>query len=213
MAIRGLARSLHAHFGFDIENITLAETDLGMAGYSGDRVPAMQKRMIEALQALPGVEAVGLADSLPLTVNGSGDSIVFTDNASDLRPTNAAADASVFHVSPEYFHAAGTVLLSGRAFTLQDNKNSPQVAVVNKEFARKVFGSADRAIGRFYKLKDGTRIQVVGIAEDGKYNSLTEDPVPVIFVPILQSPSTSTMLVVRARAWFGQRPSSRRRPR
>ena len=198
VAIRGLMRSLHDHFGFDIENITLAETDLGMAGYSGDRVPSMQKQMIEALQALPGVEAVGLADSLPLTVNGSGDSIVFTDNTSDLRPSNAAADAAIFHISPEYFHAAGTTLLSGRAFTWQDNKSSPQVAVVNKEFARKVFGSVDRAIGHSYKMKDGTRIQVVGIAEDGKYNSLTEDPVPVIFVPILQSPSTSTMLVVRA---------------
>jgi predicted permease len=199
VAIRGLVRSLHAHFGFDIENIMLAETDLSTAGYSGDRVPAMQKRMIEALQALPGVESVGFADSLPLTVNGSGDSIVFTDSTSDLRPSNAAADAAMFHISPEYFHAAGTTLLSGRAFTWQDGKSSPQVAVVNKEFARKVFGSADRAIGHFYKMKDGTRIQVVGIAEDGKYNSLTEDPVPVMFVPILQSPSTSTMLVVRAR--------------
>jgi ABC-type antimicrobial peptide transport system permease subunit len=40
----------------------------------------------------------------------------------------------------------------------------------------------------------------VGIAEDGKYNSLTEDPVPVMFLPILQSPSTSTILLVRSRA-------------
>jgi len=199
VAIRGLIRSLHNHFGFDVENITLAETDLSMAGYSGDRVPAMQKRMIDALKALPGVEFVGLADSLPLTVNGSGDSIVFTDNTSDLRPVNAATDAAMFHVSPEYFHAAGTVLLSGRAFTWQDDKSSPQIAIVNSEFARKVFGSADRAIGHFYKMKDGKRIQVVGIAEDGKYNSLTEDPVTVMYLPILQSPSTSTMLVVRTR--------------
>jgi predicted permease len=199
VAIRGLIRSLHDHFGFDIENITLAETDLGMAGYSGDRVPAMQKRMIGALQALPGVESVGLADSLPLTVNGSGDSIVFTDNTSDLRPVNAATDTAMFHISPEYFHAAGTTLLSGRAFTWQDDKSSPQIAIVNKEFARKVFGSPDRAIGHFYKMKDGTRIQVVGIAEDGKYNSLTEDPVTVMYLPILQSPSTSTFLVVRTR--------------
>jgi ABC-type antimicrobial peptide transport system permease subunit len=57
-----------------------------------------------------------------------------------------------------------------------------------------------------YKLKDGTRIQVVGIAEDGKYNSLTEDPVPVMFLPILQSPSTSTVLVVRSRPGEGQAP-------
>jgi ABC-type antimicrobial peptide transport system permease subunit len=53
-------------------------------------------------------------------------------------------------------------------------------------------------MGRFYKIKDGTRIQIVGIAEDGKYASLTEDPQPVMFLPILQSPSRTTQLVVRS---------------
>ena len=41
-------------------------------------------------------------------------------------------------------------------------------------------------------------MQVVGVAEDGKYNSLTEDPQPAVFLPILQSPSSATTLVVRA---------------
>jgi predicted lysophospholipase L1 biosynthesis ABC-type transport system permease subunit len=50
-----------------------------------------------------------------------------------------------------------------------------------------------------YKLKDGARIQVVGVAEDGKYSSLTEDPMPTMFFPILQSPSTSAILIVRMR--------------
>jgi ABC-type antimicrobial peptide transport system permease subunit len=53
-------------------------------------------------------------------------------------------------------------------------------------------------MGHYYKMRDGTRIQVVGIAEDGKYGSLTEDPKPVMFLSILQSPSTSTQLVVRS---------------
>jgi predicted permease len=199
VAVRGLVRSLHDRFGFDIENVVLAETDLGMVGYSGDRVPAMQKRMIDAMKALPGVESVGLSDSLPLSVTSAGDAIVFADNTPDLRPSNAAADAGIYNVSPEYFHAAGTALLSGRVFTWQDDKSAPRVAVVNYEFARKVFGSANRALGRSFKLKDGTRIQVVGIAEDGKYGSLTEDPQPVMFFPILQSPASSTILVVRLR--------------
>ena len=114
------------------------------------------------------------------------------------RPSNAAADAFMFNISPEYFHAAGTALLSGRTFTWHDDKNSPRVAVVNREFARKIFGSATKAIGGYYKMPDGTRIQVVGIAEDGKYGSLTEDPQPAMFLPILQSPSSSTWLVVRS---------------
>lgn len=73
------------------------------------------------------------------------------------------------------------------------------MAVVNREFARRLFGPETSALGRYYKMKDGTRIQVVGIAEDGKYGSLTEDPQPVMFLPMLQSPSNSTQLVVRSR--------------
>ncbi|HEY1646657.1 MAG TPA: ABC transporter permease [Terracidiphilus sp.] len=196
VAVRGLVRSLHAHFGFDISNTMLAEADLSTAGYSGERVPAMQKRMIDALRALPGVESVGLSDALPLSVNGGDDQIVFADPVSDLRPSNAAGEVRTYRVSPDYFHAAGTTLLSGRIFVNHDDKNSPRVAIVNQEFARKLFGSTSSAIGGLYKLKDGTRIQVVGIAEDGKYDSLTEDPRPAMFFPILQSPSTSTILVV-----------------
>jgi predicted permease len=199
VAVRGLVNSLHAHFGFDIENTLLAEADLSMAGYSADRVPAMQKRMVEAVAALPGVESVGLADALPLSVNGDDEQSVFSDQTSDLRPSNAAGDANDYKVSPEYFHAARTALLSGRGFTENDDKASPRVAIVNQEFARKMFGSAAGAIGGRFKLKDGTRLQVVGIAEDGKYQSLTEDPRPAMFFPILQAPSTSTVLVTRLR--------------
>jgi predicted permease len=197
VAVRGLARSLHDNFGFDVHNTILAETDLSMAGYSGDRVPPMQKRMIEALEKIPGVESVGLADTIPLG-DSAPTSLVFADNASDMKPSSAAADALIFNISPEYFHAAGTALLLGRAFTWHDDKSSPRVGVVNPEFARKVFGSATKAQGSYYKMRDGTRIQVVGIAENGKYTGLTEAPQSVMFIPILQAPSSSTYLVVRS---------------
>jgi predicted permease len=199
VAVRGLIYSLHAQFGFDIEHTMLAETDLSMAGYSGDRVPPMQKRMIHAMEGIPGVEAVGLADSVPFAM-GESDVMVFADNAADLRPVNAAAHPYIFHVSPGYFRAAGTALLSGRDFSWQDDKNAPLVAIVNGEFARRLFGSVNAAIGRSYKMQDGTRIQVVGVTEDGKYDNLTEDPQKAVFVPILQSPSIATTLVVRAGA-------------
>jgi len=197
VAVRGLVRGLHANFGFDIENILLAETDLGMAGYSEDRVPAMQKRMVEALAALPGVEAVGFANGLPMGDDG-GSTDVFRDNTTDLRPSNAVTNAWMYSISPEYIRAAGTKLLAGRAFTWQDDKDAPRVAVVNAEFARRFFGSEGAAIGHFYKTKDGRRIQVVGIAEDGKYGSVTEEPRAAMFLPILQSPSRSTQMVVRS---------------
>jgi ABC-type antimicrobial peptide transport system permease subunit len=130
---------------------------------------------------------------------GISDAIVFRENDPDLRPVNAAANSYIFHVSPDYFRAAGTSLLSGHDFSWRDDENSPKVAVVNGEFARRLFGSVNNAPGRYYKTRDGTRIQVVGVAEDGKYHDLTEDPQPAQFVPILQSPSIATMLVVRAK--------------
>ena len=197
VAVRGLVRSLHENFGFEVQNTMLAEADLNMADYRAERVPAAQKRMIDALQTIPGIESVGLTDQVPLG-DQTPDSNVFADNTSDLRPSNAAADAAMFRISPEYFHAAGTALLFGRPFTWHDDKDSPRVAVVNRLFARKIFGSVTNAMGGYYKMPDGTRIQVVGIAEDGKYNSLTENPTPAMFLPILQYPSNSTWLVVRS---------------
>jgi predicted permease len=203
VAVRGLARSLQSNFGFAVENTILVDTDLTMAGYSGDRIPAMQKRMLDALKSIPGVESVGFGDGVPMS-DGGGDSNVFTDNTTDLRPGNAAADAYMYNVSPEYFHAAGTTLLSGRAFTWHDDKNSPRVAVVNRQFSRKLFGDPANAMGRYFKRRDGTRYQVVGIVEDGKYNSLTEDPTAAMFFPILQTPSSAIYMLVRSTRDFEQ---------
>jgi predicted permease len=196
VAVRGLARTLHDHFGFEPKNAILVAADLHMAGYTGDRVLPMQKRMIDAVAAIPGVESVGLSD--PLLLNDTSSQNVFTDATTDLRPQSAAANPYVYHISPDYLHAEGTTLLSGRAFTWHDDKNSPRVAVVNREFARKVFGSLENAIGGFFKMPDGSRVQVVGVTEDGKYSSLTEDPHLAMFLPILQWPSGTAWMVVRA---------------
>ena len=104
----------------------------------------------------------------------------------------------MYNISPEYFQAAGTALLAGRALSWHDDKNSPRVAVVNRAFAGKIFGSITNALGGHYKMKDGTRVEVVGIVEDGKYFNLAEDPQPAMFLPILQSPSSVSWLVVRS---------------
>lgn len=90
------------------------------------------------------------------------------------------------------------MLLSGRSFSWHDDRTSTRVAVVNREFARKLFGSVKNAIGSYYKMPDGTRLQVVGVAEDGKYASVAEDPHPAMFLPILQWPSGAGWLVVRS---------------
>jgi predicted permease len=197
VAVRGLVRTLHSNFGFEPKNAMLVDTVLNMAGYSGDQVPLMQKRMIDALQAIPGVQYVGLVDQPPLH-EGWNPVNVFRDKTTDLRPSNAAAEAIQYIISPDYFRAAGTTLLLGRAITWHDDKDSPRVAVINQEFARRLFGSAPNAMGRYFKMPDGTRVQLVGIVEDGKYTNITEIPHPAVFLPIAQWPTTQMFLVVRS---------------
>jgi len=202
VAVRGLLRSLHSNLGFEPQNAILINTNPSMAGYKGDAVPAMQLRMIAAMEALPGVESAGLVDRPPL-YGGEGGAKIFSDETTDLRPANAIATVYKFSVSPGYFRAAGTTLLAGRPFSWHDDEKSPHVAVVNREFASKIFGSTN-ALGRYFKVRDGTRIQVVGMAEDGKYHNLTEDSEAAIFVPILQSSANETCLVIRSGRDLGQ---------
>ncbi len=149
------------------------------------------------METIPGVTSVGFADRTPL--NGTlRRSIVFNDKTTDLRRSNAAGNVVEYSVSPGYFGAAATAMLSGNPFTWHDDANVPRVAVINQEFAREIFGSITNTTGKHYQLQDGTRVKVVGMVENGKYQTLTEDPEPAMFYPILQSPSSSTTLLVRS---------------
>ena len=197
VAVRGLARSLQNDYGFQPQGAMLVHTDLHMAGYDGDKTTQMQRKMHDAVAAIPGARSVGYADRLPLSIGGN-DSTVFSDSTTDFRPTNSVGDAQQFDVSPDYFQAAGTALLAGRSLTLHDESKAPLVAVINREFARTVFGSVDKAVGGHFKVWGGKRVEVVGVVEDGKYETLTEDPKPAMFYSFLQEPRGETWLIVRS---------------
>jgi len=197
VAVRGLTRAMQSNYGIQPDNVMLVHSDLKMAGYNDDQSVLMQKRMLDAAAAIPGVAAVGYGDRLPLSIGG-GDSSVYVDTTTDFRPTNAAADAQNFSVSPDYFRAAGTVMLAGRSFTMHDEDKAPIVAVVNREFARKLFGSVDKAVGNHFKFWGGNRAEVVGVVGDGKYQTLTEDTKPAMFFSFLQHTSTETWIIVRS---------------
>ncbi len=168
-----------------------------MAGYKEGQTAAIQKKMLDAALNIPGVTAAAYADRVPLNIGWSSNA-VFQESATDYKMANAAFEAMQYFISPGYFRAAQTTLVQGRAFTWDDSKDAPRVAVVNQEFARRIFGSESRALGSFFKTWNGTRIQVVGVAEDGKYATLSESPTPAMFLPILQSPSSRTYLLVRS---------------
>jgi predicted permease len=198
VAVRGLVRSLHSSFGFVPQNVMLAGASLHMAGYDDQQLPEMQRRMIDAAAAIPGVTAVGSVDHLPLGIAG-GDSFVYRDTTTDFRPTNMAADAMNYQISPGYIEAAGTRLLAGRDLTMRDDTKAPRVALVNRQFAIKLFGSVNKAVGGHFKSDGGKRAEVVGVLEDGKYRTLTEDQQPAMFFSFQQELRSDTWLVVRSK--------------
>jgi ABC-type antimicrobial peptide transport system permease subunit len=110
--------------------------------------------------------------------------------------TNVAFAAPYYDVSPGYLAAAGTPVVAGRNISSADTAKSPQVALVNQEFARRLFHS-DSVIGSYFKNGSGHPIQIVGVLANGKYVTLNEEPSPAIFFPIAQDGSTSTALIVR----------------
>lgn len=199
VAVRGLYRSLHSHFGFEPRNAMIVDVNLAAGGYKGDRAVVMEKRLVGAMQGIPGVQAAGLATSYPpLIYAAAAQTHIFREDARDLRTENAAAAPYRYDISPGYLGGAGTSLLAGRDISWHDDASGPRVALVNEELARKLFGGDSGAVGRSMKLQDGTRVEIVGVVEDGKYFGVTEDQESAMFLPFLQSPPRETDLVVRS---------------
>jgi predicted permease len=195
VSLRGMERSLHAPFGFEPRGATLATVDLSMAGYSGDAVLPLQRRMIEAAARIPGVTAVGAIDNQPLGGDSNGTGIYY-DSTTDFRPTNIVSGAKYFAISPGYLNAAQTRLLAGRDVSWQDGPKSPDVALINETLAHRIFG-AQPAVGK-YLHAGSRRCLVIGVVEDGKYETLTEAPDGAIFYPLPQDDDSRIALVVRS---------------
>ena len=198
VSLRGLGKTLTMDLGFEPQNAVVTKFELSQAGYSSEAAAHFQRQLLERVSQLPEVKAAGYANTTPLKGDVSA-ADVFSQRTSDFRPSNKAFTTYFFDVSPGYFTAAGTPLLAGRDVSFTDTAKTPAVAVVNREFARRLFHSGD-AVGRYFKNPSGLPIQIVGIVADGKYLSLSEDPQPAAFYPISRDASTLTALVVRPRA-------------
>jgi len=200
VAVRGLMRSMNASYGFDPTNVMTAGVNLANAGYTGERIPQFNRRMIDAMTAIPGVEAAGLVNNYPpLVYTAAFREKVFTEQTRDLTASSVALSPFRFNVSPGYLKAAGTTLLAGRDFTWRDDKSAPVPALANRQFALRMFGSMNGAMGKHFRIGDGTLVEIVGIIEDGKYLSLTEDREPAILMPSMLYDDPLSYLIVRSR--------------
>jgi predicted permease len=197
VSLRGLGKAMTMDMGFNPKNVVRTEFDLSQASYTADAADHFQRQLLEGIAQLPGVEAAGYANATPLDLDASM-SAVFSQQSADFRPSKKAFDTYYYEVSPGYLAASGTSLLAGRDVSFTDTAKTPAVAIVNQEFARRLFHS-ERAVGRYFKNRYGVSIQIVGIIADGKYFTLSEDPKAAAFFPISQKGDTKTALIVRTR--------------
>ncbi len=186
--------------GFQIGNGLTMSVDLGLQGYDETRGREFQRRMVDSVSSMPGVRSASIADFLPLSLNYSGNGI-YLEGQEPVRGADVPT-AMVATVGVKYFETMGIPLLQGRDFSEQDKKDTPQVAIVNEAFARNFFPGTDpaqAAIGKriSFKSVQGPFVQIIGVAKDGKYFNIAEEPRPFVYSSLLQNYSTQTILIAR----------------
>ena len=193
LAMRGLQRAVTASIGWNPDGIVMAATELGLARYSREQAETYWRRIIEEARSLPGAVSVTVSNSVPLHIDQSSTSL-FTYPASE---PERGISASIYGVMPAYFATLQIALREGRDFSEFDTGAAPQVAIVNRAAADRLFDG--HALGRQLREgRGGTPVQVIGIVEDGKYSALAEPRRAAIFRPLLQRHNNSSMLIVRS---------------
>jgi len=201
LMLRALARAETIPLGFNPAWAAEVSFDLRLQGYTPSATREFQKRLLERVRALPEVRYAALADVVPVDMH-FGRTRVAAEGAAPERSGRAPLTFGN-RVSSGYFQAMQTPLEEGRDFTDFDTEQSRPVAIVSRAFARRIWpGKA--AIGQRFRLLlnsgDTPPLEVVGIAGDAKYASLNETGAPMVYLPLAQSYSGSTTVVVRTDA-------------
>ncbi|HMG36955.1 MAG TPA: ABC transporter permease [Blastocatellia bacterium] len=200
LVVRSLQRVQSMNPGFEVSNRLMMSMDLYLQGYDEQRGLQFYRQVVERAESIPGVRSAAVTTYIPLSLNYSGRN-VYAEGQAVERGGNAPS-AMWGAAGPGYFQTLGVPLLAGREFTAQDNKQSTAVCVVNGTFVRQWFpqlGSPDEAIGRRVSFQgpSGPFMQIVGVAKDGKYFNIAEDPASFIYTPMFQKYDGGGNLVVR----------------
>jgi predicted permease len=198
LVVRSLQHALNLNLGFNPNHAVALSFDLKMQGYSEDRRRRFDTNLAAKAAALPGIQSAGIINALPLTVGGESNSVIWRADQPLPKPADRRA-AIVYNISPRYLQAAGTRLLLGRDVNAHDARGAAPVALVNQALAEVLFGN-ENALGKRLRLSadaSGKGVEIIGVVETGKYESLGEDPHPAVFLPIAQSGIGWTTLVAR----------------
>lgn len=185
-----MAKSLgnleHQNFGVATDHRYVLHFDPAGAGYTLDRLPALNREIEERFSALPGVSSVGMALYSPLEGDNWGECVIQQGNPPP-RPDDKCS-STWDRVSSHFLDSIGVPMVAGRGFTAQDTSTSPPVALVNQAFVKRFFPHQN-PIGQHFGIdlvKYSSAFEVVGVFRDFKMNN-PRDPVhPVFLRPIEQ---------------------------
>jgi predicted permease len=187
---KSLVNLEHQNLGLATANRYVAHFDPAGAGYTADRVPALNRQIEERFSALPGVEKVGMAIYSPLEGGGWGECVIQQGH-----PAPKAGDhcgSRWDRVNPQFLDSIGVPMVRGRGITDQDTATSPQVVVVNQTFVKKYFPNVD-PIGQHFGIDHveySGAWQIVGVFTDFKMENPRDDVRPEYFRPMTQYYST-----------------------
>ena len=181
--------------GFDTQNLAMLNFDTGSLNYDTVRSREFQRRTLETVQSLPGVKAVTLSNVVPL-FNGGFGRTCFREGEDTSNGQNGKF-VQMGAVAHNYLQTVGIPMVRGQNFDTSVREDSPKVAIINETAAKTLWPGQDAIGKRFKFFRDTEWTQVIGIAHDSKYNTLGEDPVPYMYVPLIQNPSTGVSLLFR----------------
>lgn len=194
--VRSLGKAQNIYLGFEPKNVLNLSVDPSEAGYKEPRGREFYLELEQRLRALPGVVNVTQAFSVPMGYIGAGD-LLFVDGH-PLQPGQQPPGVSYNVVTPSYFETMRIPVLRGRGFTIADSEKAARVAVINQAMAKKYWPN-EEALGKRFSMKSqtGPFIEVVGIAQDGKYQSIIDESTPFYYVPLEQQYMAARTIQVR----------------
>ncbi|MCI0660788.1 MAG: ABC transporter permease [Acidobacteria bacterium] len=199
---RSLNRVHKADPGFRTDNLITMQLSPGLLGYSNTEGKRFFSELLRRIETQPGVRAASLSLYLPLGNNNTQRSPVLREGEPQ-PPPNQGLEVEANIVAPRYFETIGTPLVLGRDFNERDNDHAPNVAIVNQEFARRLYGREPNALGKRFRAsgQESPLLEIIGVAKDGRYINIYENPRPCIFLPEYQGSYESQMtLLVSAAA-------------
>jgi macrolide transport system ATP-binding/permease protein len=175
--VRSLAAAMDIEKGFDESNLLLGTVDPGLQGYDRARAETFYTTLTQRLSAHPGVDAVALAEMVPL-VPGEQQRGVSVPGHEPAPGENMNFDYNI--ITPGYFAALRIPLLRGRGFGARDEANAPAVVVINESFAGRFWPGED-PIGRTVVVTNREHT-VIGVVPTGRYRTLAEAPLPFYYL-------------------------------